>query len=189
VVDGEELDLERPEPLALPLTHRERIGLDPPLDQFRLDQSKRELRADQRDVGLVGEQVGHRADVVFVTVGEHDRLHVVEPVDQRPEVRQDQVDAGLLHVGEQHAAVDDEQLAVVLEDGHVAADRPEPAERDHPQAAGRQRRGRLHVQVGIRHAGSSRRLRPVMDRELASWSGGEGPSRSGPMMASLRSVM
>jgi hypothetical protein len=28
--------------------------------------------------GLVGQQVGHRADVVLVAVGEHDRLDVVE---------------------------------------------------------------------------------------------------------------
>ena len=90
---------------------------------------------DQRDVGLVREQVRHRADVVLVAVGEHDRLDVVEPVQDRREVGQDQVDAGLVDVGEQHSAVDDQQLAAVLEDGHVAADGAEPAERDDPQAA------------------------------------------------------
>ncbi len=58
---------------------------------------------------------------------------VVEAVQDRREVRQDQVDAGLVHVGEQHAAVDDQQLAVVLEDGHVAADLAEAAQRDDPQ--------------------------------------------------------
>ncbi len=61
------------------------------------------------------------------------------------EVGQDQVDAGLVDVGEQHAAVDDQQLAVVLEDGHVAADGAEPAERDDPQAAVGQRRRRRSV--------------------------------------------
>ena len=51
------------------------------------------------------------------------------------EVRQDQVDAGLLLLGEEHAAVDDEQAAAVLEDRHVAADLAEAAERGDPQAA------------------------------------------------------
>ena len=45
--------------------------------------------------GLWAEQVRHRADVVLVTVGEHDRLDVVEPVQDRREVGQDQVHAGL----------------------------------------------------------------------------------------------
>ena len=51
--------------------------------------------------------------------------------------------------GEQHPAVDDEQPAVVLEDGHVAADLADAAERDDPQAAlgqvGRRRGGQLRA--------------------------------------------
>jgi hypothetical protein len=35
-------------------------------------------------------------------------------------------------LGEQHAAVDDEEAVVVLEDRHVAADLAEAAERDDP---------------------------------------------------------
>ena len=61
------------------------------------------------------EQVGHRADVVFVAVREHDADDVVEARLDRLEVGQDQVDAGLVLLGEEHAAVDDEELAVVLE--------------------------------------------------------------------------
>ena len=54
----------------------------------------------------------------------------------RLEVGQDQVDAGLVLLGEQHAAVDDEELAVELEDGHVAADLAEAAERGDAQRSG-----------------------------------------------------
>ena len=58
------------------------------------------------------------------------------------EVRQDQVDAGLLLLGEEDAAVDDEQAAAVLEDRHVAADLAEAAERGDAQAVlGKLRRG------------------------------------------------
>ena len=56
------------------------------------------------------------------------------------EVGEDQVDAGVVVLGEQHAAVDDQQPAVVLEDGHVAADLAEPAERGDPQTPLRQLR-------------------------------------------------
>ena len=48
---------------------------------------------------------------------------------------------GLVLLGEQDAAVDDQQLAGVLEDRHVAADLAEAAERGHAQAAGGQSRG------------------------------------------------
>ena len=56
---------------------------------------------------------------------------------------------GVVVLGEQHAAVDDEQAAVVLEDGHVAADLAEAAERDDPQPSGRQRRGCGELGVGM----------------------------------------
>ncbi len=97
------------------------------LFELRLDERERESRADDRDVALELEQVRHGADVVFVTVREHDADDVVEALLDRLEVGQDQVDARLVLLGEQHAAVDDEQLALVLEDGHVAADLAETA--------------------------------------------------------------
>ena len=52
------------------------------------------------------------------------------------EIRQDQVDAGLVVRREQHAAVDDQQPAQVLENGHVAADFADTAQRGDPQPAG-----------------------------------------------------
>ena len=58
---------------------------------------------------------GHGADVVFVAVREHDADDVVEAVPDGREVGQDQVDAGLVLFGEEHAGVDDEDLAVELE--------------------------------------------------------------------------
>ena len=109
------------------------------------------VRADDRDVALELEQVGHGADVVLVAVGEDDRLDVVEPVGDVGEVRQDEVDSGVVVLGEEHAAVDDEQLALRLEDGHVAADLAEPAERDDPQAVVGEGGGRGQLGVGVAH--------------------------------------
>ena len=76
---------------------------------------------------------------------------VVQPVPDRGEVREDHVDAGLVLLGEQHAAVDDQQLAGVLEDGHVAADLAEAAEGDDAQTPGRQLRGPLEFGMGMTH--------------------------------------
>ena len=90
--------------------------------------------------------------MVLVGVREDERLHLVEPSVQVAEVRQDQVHAGLVGVGEQHAAVHDEQAAAVLEDRHVPADLAEAAERDDAQAVACELAGRGEVRVRVAHA-------------------------------------
>ena len=133
-----------PNELWLPSTHLDRDRVEPVLGQLALHQGQGQLRADQGDVRPLPEQVGDRADVVLVRVREDHRLHLVEPAVEVAEVGQDQVHAGLVRIGEQDAAVDDEQAAAVLEDGHVPADLAKPAEGDDAQAAAGQRgrRGR-----------------------------------------------
>jgi hypothetical protein len=66
------------------------------------------------------QQIRHRADVVLVTVREHNAKNIVEPIANRAEVRKDEVNTGLVFLGEQHATVDDQDLAVDLKRGHVA---------------------------------------------------------------------
>ena len=111
--------------------------------------AKRQLGPHERDVLALAQEVRRGADVVLVAVGEHQRLDGVEAVPDRLEVGEDQVDPGVVVLGEEHAAVDDEQAAVVLEDGHVAADLAEAAERDDPQPSGRQRGRRGELGVGM----------------------------------------
>src|SRR5690625_7681673 len=66
--------------------------------------------------------------------------YVVEAINDLLEFRQDQVDAGLRILGEQYAAVDDQQSPLELEDRHVAADVPETAQRRHAQGVAPQLR-------------------------------------------------
>ncbi len=73
--------------------------------------------------------------MVFVGVGHDEGLDVVEPVLDVAQVGKDQVDAGFVVRGEQHAAIHDEQSAQMLENGHVAADFIDPAQRGHPQTS------------------------------------------------------
>ena len=155
--------------------------LDPeaagPLDRARLEVPQRhvtelvllELRADHadrqpaavdggRDADLA-EDVGKRADMVLVAVGEDDRLDVVELVAEIGEVRQDEIDPEHLGGREHQPRVDDHDLAAVLDHGHVLADLAEPAERQDPQLAAltRPRRGRaVRGRRGRRPAGRRR---------------------------------
>ena len=122
VVDGNEFEAEGPVGYLLMLTHLTQQGVDAVLAQLGLDEGQSQFAADQGDVLAQAQQVGDAADVVLVAVGQDQGDDVVEAVLDVAEVGQDQVDAGLILLGEQNAAVDDEQLSVDLEDGHVAAD-------------------------------------------------------------------
>ena len=135
VVDRDELAVEGADALAVPLRDLEGVGADAVLLELRLDEGEGQLGADQRDVRLLPQEERDGADVVLVAVREDDALDVVEAVPDGREVRQDQVDSGLLLLGEEHSAVDDQQPAAVLEDRHVAADLAEAAERGDAQAA------------------------------------------------------
>ena len=151
VVDGHELEVEDAELLALALLDRHGVRPDAVLLELGLDEGQGQRGADDRDVALELEQVGHGADVVLVAVREDDRHDVVEAVRDVGEVREDEVDTGVVVLGEEHAAVDDEQAALRLEDGHVAADLAEPAERDDPQAVVGEGGGRGQLGVGVAH--------------------------------------
>lgn len=128
MVDRDEFAVERADPLGVALLHLKGVGADAVLLKLGLDKGEGQLRADERDVRLLAQQVGDATDVVLVPVGEHDAVDVVETVPDGREVRKDQVDSGLLLLEEEHSAVDDQQPAVVFEDRHVAADFTQAAE-------------------------------------------------------------
>ena len=133
VVDRDELELERAEVEPVARLHLVVDGLlEPVLAELGVEQGQGQLGADERDVAALAEEVRRGADVVLVAVGEDQRLDLVEAVPDRVEVGEDQVDAGVVLLGEEDAAVDDQQPTVVLEDGHVATDLAEPAERVDP---------------------------------------------------------
>ena len=142
VVDREVLALEDPVGAALPLGDLHEHRLDAVLATLGGDQRAGEFRTDDRDVGAQFQQERDGADVVLVRVGEHQRLDVLEPILDEAQIRQDEVDPGLVVGGEQHTAVDDQQSAQMLENRHVAADLADSTQRGHPQPTGGQRPGR-----------------------------------------------
>ena len=152
VVDRDELEVEGAEAEPVALADLVVDGLPQPvLAQLAVEQRQGQLRADQRDVAALAQQERRGADVVLVPVGEDQRLDVVEPITDRVEVGEDQVDARVVLLGEEHAAVDDQQPAVVLEDGHVAADLAEATEGDDPQSSLGELGGRGQFGVGVGH--------------------------------------
>ena len=130
VVDGDEFEVEGAELVDVVFLHHAGDGLDAVFFELGFDERDRQLRTEDRDVALAAQQVGNGADVVFVAVGEDEADDVIEAVVEVGEIGEDEVDAGLVLFGEEHTAVDDEEFAVVFEDGHVAADFAESAERD-----------------------------------------------------------
>src|SRR5881275_1150355 len=70
---------------------------------------------------------------------QHQRFNVVEAVLHVAQIRQDQVDPGLIVRREQHPAVDDQEPVEMLENGHVAPDFADSTQRSDPQTAWGQR--------------------------------------------------
>ena len=138
VVDGDELAVEGPEGAPVVLAHLDGDRRDAVLLELRLEEGECEPRPDDGDVRPLAQQVGNAPDVVLVPVGEHDGVDPVEALPDPREVRKDHVDAGLVLLGEEHSAVDDEQPPGVLEHRHVPADLTQSTEGDDPQAVARQ---------------------------------------------------
>ena len=110
--------------------HLERRVAEPVLLELRAHQADRQRAAvDRGRAPDLAQDVGQRADVVLVAVGEHDRLDVVGAVAKVGEVGQHQVDPQHLGGREHQPGVDDDDAPVVLDHGHVLADLAEPAER------------------------------------------------------------
>ena len=151
MVDREVLALEDSVLTALALFDLNEHRLDAVLATFGGHQGQGEPRTDDWNVPALFEQEGDRADVVFVGVGEHQRLDVRKAALEVAHVRQDQVHSGLVVGGEHDPAIDDQQPAEVFEHRHIAADLADPTQRGDPQAAWGQRTRRheflVHLEI------------------------------------------
>ncbi len=90
---------------------------------------KSQFGTNQWNIRAQLQQVRHATDVVFMAVGEHQGVNLVETVLDVAEIRQDEIDTRLLLFREEHAAVDKQQVTVVFDHVHVAADFAQAAER------------------------------------------------------------
>lgn len=99
------------------------------------DDAERELGAKHRHRRAeVLEEVGQRAGVVLVTMGDDDAAQLLLTLEDVTVVRQDQVDPGVVIVGEHQAGIDHDHVIPELENGHVLADAVKTSQRDDPKA-------------------------------------------------------
>ena len=106
--------------------------------QLALDQSQGQLAAIDGDVLAHAQQIGHAPDVVLMAMGEHQPDDIAEATLQVVEAGQDQVNTGLVVLREQHPAIDQQDLAIDLETGHVAPDITQSSEGNDAQGVSRQ---------------------------------------------------
>ena len=108
-----------------------RLLPEPVLVELGLHERERQRRRDHGIDLDLPQEVRQPADVVLVSVREHDGADAA-PLEVA-DVRQQEVDTEVLVAREGEPRVDDDDLVPELVDGHVLADLAEAAERDDPQ--------------------------------------------------------
>ena len=130
VGDRNELDVERSDATDLAVVHHDEVGL---AEQSRLfdavaRETERDCRAEDGERQFAQQEL-QSTDVVLVAVGGDAPDDPIGVLAQPREIREHEIDAVHVGVGEHEAAVDEHHLVVLL-DGHaVAADLAEAAEK------------------------------------------------------------
>ena len=68
------------------------------------------------------EKIRHSTNVIFVSVRKNHPGDAIQFVLQVTKVRKDYIHPGLGLLGKQHAAIDDHDLLIKLENGHISTD-------------------------------------------------------------------
>ncbi len=98
------------------------------LGQLALNEAHGKPRRVNRHVDLL-QYIRDRADVVLVSVGDDESLHLLQVFFQECRVRQHQVDAKHVVLRERQTAVDHDDRITVLECGHIHTDLLKPPKR------------------------------------------------------------
>ncbi len=101
---------------------------------------------------------GTRTDVVFVAVRQQETFDLAQPAGEHVEVGKHQVDAELLRRRELDAAVDDDDPVAQLDEIHVLADLPRPADGGCAQRAGGRHEARTRMSCASSRAASAPRF-------------------------------
>ena len=115
------------------------------LFELRFEERERHGRAVHRAIEE-GHQVRHGADVIFVAVREDEGLDLGAAGLDEGHVRNDQIDAELVGIGEHHAGVDEDRRVLPRHRHHVHAELAEASQWDDLERARRHRQygGLIH---------------------------------------------
>ena len=91
------------------------------LTQLVFDQAERQRCAVERHIDL-GEQKRQTADVVLMTVGQYDTAHALHILLNVAEIGDHQIHAEHIAVGKRHAAIDDDDIVLTLDQCDVFSD-------------------------------------------------------------------
>src|SRR4029453_4778543 len=135
--------------------------------ELRFDQRKGERRSVERSID-VRQHVRHGADVIFVTVGEHERFDLSLPGLEVVEVRHDQIDTREIGLREHRSGVNDDSRVPTRDGHHVEAELAEAAERHDVnwRRATVGARGHTHAKS---QPGRQDALGYLFNREVRSW--------------------
>ena len=95
--------------------------------ELRFDKRQRQRCAEHRAVE-VGQHVRHRADMILVAMGQHERRQLV--LLQLPQIRDDEIDAKQFRFGKHDAGVNQDGGVAAGDNHHVHPEFAKPAQRD-----------------------------------------------------------
>jgi len=100
--------------------------LETDLFQLAADQPGGKWRREQGNI-QVGGEIGNRADMILVTMGQHDTEQVLPVFLDKFEIGQHQIDTRVAGIGKGHAEIDHHPFAVATVKVDVHADFARPA--------------------------------------------------------------
>ena len=105
-------------------------GLKMMLLALGINKPQSQLRADQRNVRTQPQQIRHPSDMILMPMSQHQSIHPIQLILDIAEVRQNQIHARLLLLRKQHAAVNQQNMTVILDHIHIAANLTQTPQRD-----------------------------------------------------------
>ena len=129
MVDTDKAHAETSDVDDVPRHHRVQIArIDAVFLETSLENAERQTRAVDRHGDLL-HHIRECPDVILMSVRQDDRLHHVLVFDQIGDVRNNEVDAEHVLLREHEPGVDDDDLVVHADGGHVLSDFAKSAER------------------------------------------------------------
>lgn len=108
--------------------------LDLVLFKLTFDEAERELgRIDRHLLAQILQKIRQSARVIFVAMRDDDATQLISVLEHVGVIRQDEIDAWMIVIGEHETRIVEHHVILALEDRHVLADRIESAQGDDAQ--------------------------------------------------------
>ena len=99
--------------------------------QLALNQSQRQLCSIDRNIDFL-QEIRQTANVVFMSVRQHDATHLVPICFYIGEIRNDNINARHITVWKRQTAVQNEHIVAAFKHGHILSDFVQAAQRNNP---------------------------------------------------------